>query len=234
MKLYSGPLSLYSRKVEIVLAEKGLRYERIMVPFSQTAGYHPKAPEVVAINPRGQVPMLIDGEVALYDSTVILEYLEDAYPEPPLMPSIPSRRAACRLLDVYADEVMIAPLRALMHRTGPGAPEAEDWTEREAQARMAEAAIDRQLAHLDAALGGKASFCDVLSVADAALFMSVLYGQRLGGPALTNHPRLRTWFTRLLKRPAFATVLAEVRAADAELSRVVPGAYAGLDIALAR
>ena len=53
MKLYSGPLSLFSRKVEIALHEKGLAFERIMVRFTQTEGYHPKHPEVLAANPKG-------------------------------------------------------------------------------------------------------------------------------------------------------------------------------------
>lgn len=75
MKLYSGPISLFARKVEIALAEKGLRVEREMVPFSQATGYAPKHPAVLAANPKGQVPVLVDGDLTLFDSTVILEYL---------------------------------------------------------------------------------------------------------------------------------------------------------------
>ena len=51
MKLYSGPLSLFSGKVEIALSAKGLSFERIMVPFNQTVGYSPKHPEVLAVIP---------------------------------------------------------------------------------------------------------------------------------------------------------------------------------------
>jgi glutathione S-transferase len=123
MKLYSGALSLFSRKVEIALREKGLPFERIQVPFSQTRGYSPKHPDVLAANPKGQVPVLVDGDLTLYDSTVILEYLEDAHPEPALLPQGAAERGRCRLLDVFADEVMLVPLRALMHRTEPGARE---------------------------------------------------------------------------------------------------------------
>lgn len=78
IKLYSGPLSLFSRKVEIALAEKHLPYQRTLVPFSQDRGYFEKPADVSRINPKGQVPVLIDGDVELYDSTVIIEYLEDA------------------------------------------------------------------------------------------------------------------------------------------------------------
>ena len=84
MKLYSGLLSLFSRKVEIALNEKGLSFERIMVPFNQTVGYSPKHPEVLAVNPKGQIPILIDADLKLYDSTLTSNILR--------MP-IPSRRS---------------------------------------------------------------------------------------------------------------------------------------------
>src|SRR6266567_1379206 len=116
MLLYSGPLSLFSRKVEIVLAEKTLAFERVLVPFSQTKGYAPKHPAVLAANPKGQVPVLIDGDVTLYDSTVIAEYLEDKIPNPSLFPRQPEARARCRLLELEADEVLLVPVRALMFR----------------------------------------------------------------------------------------------------------------------
>src|SRR3546814_841635 len=119
MRLYSAALSLFSRKVEIALYEKGLAFEQVMVPFSQARGYSPKHPDVLAANPKGQVPVLVDKGLTLYDSTVILEYLEDAYPAPPLYPSTPEERARCRLFDLFADEIMLVPVRALMHRTGP-------------------------------------------------------------------------------------------------------------------
>ena len=95
MHLYSGPLSLFARKIEIALGEKGLTYSRTMVPFSQTRGYSPKHDVVIAANPKGQVPVLVDGDLTLYDSTVILEYLEDAYPQVPLYPAGARDRARC-------------------------------------------------------------------------------------------------------------------------------------------
>src|SRR5579863_6993736 len=100
MKLYSGPLSLFSRKAEIALNEKGIAFERIMVPFSQAHGYSPKHAAVLAANPKGQVPVLVDGDLSLFDSTVIFEYLEDAYPSPPLYPADAKTRARCRLTEL--------------------------------------------------------------------------------------------------------------------------------------
>ena len=60
MRLYSGPLSLFSRKVEIALYEKRIDFERVEVAFTQTGGYRPKHPDVIAANPKGQVPVLVD------------------------------------------------------------------------------------------------------------------------------------------------------------------------------
>jgi glutathione S-transferase len=221
MKLYSGPLSLFARKIEIALAEKGLGFERVMVPFDQTVGYAPKHPDVVAANPKAQVPVLIDGDLALYDSTIIFEYLEDAYPVPPLYPATPKARARCRQLELYADEIMLPPLRALMHRTSPRPPDPGHWAASEQAAEQAELLIDNQLAHLDRQLAAADFFCDVLTVADIALFMSVLFSQRLGGPALKRHVRLAAWFDRLLARPAFAKVAGEIAEADRQLSAPV-------------
>ncbi len=225
MKLYSGALSLFSRKVEIALHEKGLPFERIPVPFSQTGGYSPKHPDVLAANPKGQVPVLIDGDLALYDSTVILEYLEDACPEPPLYPDTPGQRAQCRLLDVFADEIMLVPLRALMHRTEPKAHNPERWAASEARTGDAEAAIAGHFAELNRRLQGQDYLCGVFSAADIAVFMAVLYARRLGGPPIGGHEALAGWYARLAERPSFAQVVAEIAEADRELSAPVEGAF---------
>lgn len=227
--LYSGPLSLFSRKVEIGLREKDIPFERVPVPFSQDKGYAPKHPEVVAANPKGQVPVLTDGALTLYNSTVILEYLEDAYPHPSLYPRTPIERAHCRQLELYADEVMIVPLRALMHRTEPRPADAEHWRQSEARAKEAETTLAGQLAALDQHLAGHPFFGVLLSAADIALFMVVHYGLRLGGPALTPYPALTEWYRTLRRRPAFAEVVAEIAKADQELSTPVEGAFAGVD-----
>ena len=125
MLLYSGPLSLFSRKVEIALNEKGLPFERVMVPFTQAAGYAPKHPAVLAANPKGQVPVLVDGDLTLFDSTLIFEYLEDAYPFPALYPTGAAARARCRRLELTADEILLPPLVKLMYRTTPPDPDPE-------------------------------------------------------------------------------------------------------------
>lgn len=227
MKLYSGPISLFARKIEIALAEKGLPFERVMAPFTQTEGYAPKLPEIIAANPKGQVPVLIDGDVTLYDSTVILEYLEDAYPEPPLFPNAPPARARCRMLELYADEVMLVPLQALMHRSEPW-DDASRREQLEVKARAAETVLANQFAFLDADLGDGPYFCGAFGAADIAAFMSIHYAQRLGGPSLGPTKRLSDWYNSLRGRPAFKPVIDEIRDADRALSRPVTGAFKGI------
>ncbi|MEZ2409532.1 glutathione S-transferase [Bosea sp. OAE752] len=224
--LYSGPLSLFARKVEIALREKGLTFERVMVPFNQTTGYDPKHPEVLALNPKGQVPVLSDCGLVLYDSTVILEYLDEAYPEPSLMPATPVERARCRLDELYADEIMLQALKPLMHRTGPPSPDRDRRIVQEADALIAEEALARHYEVLEQKLAGRDFFGGRLSTADIALFMSVLFSLRLGGPPLDGYPGLSAWFARLRQRPAFVQVAAEIAEADRRLSFPVKSRFA--------
>jgi len=226
LKLYAGPLSLFSRKVEIALREKGIPYEREFAAFTQERGYAPKHPAVLAHNPKHQVPVLIDGDLALFDSTVIFEYLDELYPEPPLYPVTPQDRARCRLLELDGDEILFAPVRNLLFRTEPPHPDAEKQAARVAAGKEAEGVIAGRFAELDARLKGADFFCGNLSVADIGLFMTVLFTQRLNGPKLDPHPNLAAWYRRLLGRPAFAGIAAEIAAADRELSPALSGAVA--------
>ena len=217
MLLYSGPLSLFSRKIEIALREKGLPFERVLVPFSQEHGYAPKHPAVLAANPKGQVPVLADGDLTLFDSTVIFEYLEDAYPKPPLYPAAAKARANCRMLELFADEILLPDIRRLMHRSEqPADPQRR--AEQEEGARQGEAALLHRWSELERRLGDEAWFCGAFSVADIALFMAVLFVQRLHGPRLGGFPAFAAWYARAKERESIAVVGAEVAEADRTLS----------------
>ena len=73
---------MFGAKAEIAALEKGLDVELIMVPFEMKTLYQPKHPEVLRINPKRQVPVLIDGDLELFDSTQIFEYFETVKPDP--------------------------------------------------------------------------------------------------------------------------------------------------------
>ena len=219
MHLISGPLSLFSYKVEIALIEKGLAYEKTVVPFTQTGGYEPRNATVLRVNPKRQVPVLVDGDVELFDSTVILEYLEDAYPVPALYPADPAGRARCRLLELTADEILLPDLRRQMHRSEPPAADPARRAELEANGRTGDAAMARHFAALEARLGAGPFFCgDTLTVADIALFLMLFWSLRLKGPRLQGVPALAGWYARMTARPSIAAAVTAVAAADRVLS----------------
>jgi glutathione S-transferase len=177
---------------------------------------------VISANPKGQVPVLVDGGLTLYDSTVIIEYLEDKYPSPALFPREPNARARCRLLELEADEVLFVPVRALMFRSEPPGPDTIRRQEQERAAAKAEDVLLERYTALAAKLGSQDYFCGTFSVADIATFMTIHHGLRLGAPPLLDHQNLSAWHSRLAKRPSFAAVITEVAAADRELSYPVP------------
>ncbi len=92
MTLYSGPLDIYSHQVRIVLAEKGVSVDVLNVDAN-----HPSE-DLVDLNPYNSVPTLVDRELVLYNSRVIMEYLDERFPHPPLLPVYPVSRAKCRLM----------------------------------------------------------------------------------------------------------------------------------------
>ncbi len=92
MMLFSNDDNLYCHMVRLVLAEKGISYDSSIVDMENT-------PEnLQELNPYNEVPTLVDRELALYDHRVIVEYLDERFPHPPLMPVDPVSRSRIRLL----------------------------------------------------------------------------------------------------------------------------------------
>jgi len=99
LKLYENPLSGYVQKVKIAMLEKSIEFESLPADLmSGTAGG-----AFVEANPRAEVPALMDGDFKVFDSTVILEYLEDKWPNPPLLPKSPAERARVRMIEDVMD-----------------------------------------------------------------------------------------------------------------------------------
>jgi len=218
MRLYSGPLSLFSRKVEIALHEKGIGFERIEVAFTQVEGYQPKHPDVVAANPKRQVPVLVDGDLTIFDSTVIIEYLEDAYASPPLYPLEPKGKARCRLIELDADEILFADVRRVLYRTEPPSADSACQKARYLEGQRGESGILGHYRRLEEQLGGSGYFCDVFTAADIAMFMTIHYGLRCNGPGLEGFPALAAWYQRVGERPSVDQVVQEIAEADRRLS----------------
>ncbi|MEI9996212.1 MAG: glutathione S-transferase family protein [Rhizomicrobium sp.] len=98
--VYEHPLSPYAQKVKIALDEKGVPYDAKM---PSAIGSGQPDTEFLKANPRGEVPALIDGETRIFDSTIILEYIEDKWPTPALLPRTPAARATARTIEDVMD-----------------------------------------------------------------------------------------------------------------------------------
>jgi glutathione S-transferase len=204
--LYDHPLSPYGQKVKIALREKGVAFETVS-PGGLGAGG--AAGAFAEANPRAEVPTLIDGDVAVFDSTVILEYLEDAYPTPALLPKSAADRARVRMLEEVMDTHFepinwgLSELRWFKRAEGD-------------QAAKIEAAAARQLggffAWLERQLGEREWFNgEAFGWGDLAVVPF------LNGSAGQGHPppqgsRLAAWLARANARPSVAAATAEIAA----------------------
>lgn len=98
IKLYDFKSSPNCQRVKVVLAEKNLPYEIVPVDLTKK---EQKTPDYLKMNPYGKVPVLTDDSTVLYESLIINEYLEEKYPNPPLMPKDPAKKAKGRILVDY-------------------------------------------------------------------------------------------------------------------------------------
>ena len=192
---------MFGAKAEIAAREKGLDFELVMVPFEMKTLYQPKHPEVLRINPKRQVPVLIDdgpgGDLEIFDSTQIFEYLETIKPEPALWPAEPRARARTRLLEHKSDEVYFPSIVRLMGlQATPNDPVA-------VEARAAALGFYDQM---EEAIGRQLWLAGDFSYADIAFYMAQIFGDRMGAPMTDAHPRLQEWRDRMGARPAVRRV----------------------------
>lgn len=171
LTIYSGPLSMFGAKVQIAALEKALDFDLVMVPYDSKQGYNPKHPEVLRINPRRQVPVLTHGDLEIFDSTQIFEYLEDLKPEPALWPRGRDSRARARNLEHQSDEVYFPHIIKLMGLQGDLRGDA---------AVAAIEAANRFYAGMERRLTAADWLAGDFSFADIAFYMAALFGERQG------------------------------------------------------
>src|SRR5690606_3932684 len=197
MKLIGTLTSPYVRKVRIVLAEKKLDYELVLDDV-----WGPGT-QVPAHNPLGKVPCLImDENGALFDSRVIVEYLDTLSPVGRLLPPSGRERTQTKLWEALADGVMDAAVTARLEQTQrPPAQRSQDWIDR--QLGKITAAVD----HMDELLGEQAFCMGVnLCLADIAVGAALTYLD-FRFPDMdwrAGHENLDRLMQKLLARPSFA------------------------------
>jgi glutathione S-transferase/RNA polymerase-associated protein len=192
LTLFDDVFSPYARKVRIVLHEKGIPFERVRALHGDC-----NRTDFVHVNPRAEVPALVDGDFTLYDSTVICEYIEDCYPQPSLYPADARLRAKCRLIEDIADTQLDAAMYAIT---------VIEFGRRESHPAMHEAAgrdMTRLYDELERLLGDADFFCRTFSIADIAVAPHVMAAAFLGfGLDPERHPQLLAWLGRVQERPA--------------------------------
>lgn len=198
MYLWSGTLSVFSAKVRIAAREKGLDLEIRELPWTRAAAWGEKPAELLAANPRGQVPVLMDGELAVFDSTVINEYLEERCPDVPLLPAGAGERATCRMWEALGDDLLSGPLPVLVKELFMK-PESGDRDQ--AALAAAQASVAAHYDRLEAALADRPYLCGDFSLADIGNFLGVAFCSTLGAGPDASRAGLNAWFERIQARP---------------------------------
>lgn len=189
MSLYSDSDDVYSHQVRIVLAEKGVNVEIMATKNGEASN------DLLAINPYGTVPTLIDRDLVLYEARIIMEYLDERFPHPPLLPVYPVARAETR---------------KMMHRIE------QDWyslLQRIHAGDNVDAArqqLQESLLSLEPVFADKPYFLsDEFSLLDCALAPLLWRLPQLGIEVSAQEKGLNAYMQRLFKRESFQTSLTD-------------------------
>jgi len=181
LTLYDASRCPYCARARIALAEKGIEFEAFEIDLNDRPQW------IYEKNPTGRVPVVEEDAWILPESSVIMEFLEERYPEPPLLPPDPADRALARVW-IFRHDDFTKPYYAL-RRGEDGAAER----------------FDEQLAKLDAALERQPWLTGAeYGLADIAYVPWVLRARDMLGVSLDEFPAVRSWLDRLEERPAIA------------------------------
>ena len=199
--LYRAPFSTNVERVAIALALKGLEVESVVISYADRS-------PVVEVSGQGLVPVIVDDAEVVADSTRILRYLDKRYPEPPLFPSDPSRRAEVDIFLEWFNEVWKRAPNTMERELEKAVP--DDVLVAELRGRMR-----ATLRVLESLLDGRDHLFGELSAADLAAYPFLKYGasrdpadDELFHRLLDEHlrldgeyPRLRAWIDRIASLP---------------------------------
>jgi glutathione S-transferase len=206
IELYWGSGSAYCWRVRLALEHKGLEYRSRLLKFDQQEH---QAPQMLAMNPRGQLPVLRDGDYVVFESVAILYYLDRRYPEPPIFGRSAEEggvimRVICEY-QAYAEPSLMQLLSQLLYRRAPALGEGMAEAMSAAIHRVASEArtIERRLAQSDWVVGEKFSAADMVIYPDIRLLLRALAlpgARELAArflPVEVNYPALGRWLERV-------------------------------------
>ena len=189
LTLYDAPRCPYCARVRIVLAEKGIEYEVVEIDLADRPAW------IYEKNSTGRVPVIEEDGWLLPESEVIMQYLDERYPEPALLAADPADRALARLRMFRHDE-LASPYYALRRGDDDAVPR-----------------FERALLQLDSLLEGAPWLGGRdYGLADIAYVPWILRARDMLGVSFDPYPALATWVARLEARPAGATESAIVAA----------------------
>ncbi len=199
IKLYDAVPSSNCDRVKIVLTEKGLSYEIVRLDLKIM---DQRKPEHLKLNPYGKVPVIDDDGRILFESCIINEYLDEQYPNPPLMPKDPYLRGRGRILVDYALNYLHEPYWALRG----------EMLKRESDRNVPLMEEKRQtlrslLTYFEEALGDEPYFSGDLSLTDIDVLPRFLRMESYGTIPTPSLPRLTAWLQRMKERPSVKAIL---------------------------
>lgn len=209
--LHDHPLSPYAQKVRIMLREKGVPFEA-QVPEGLGTG---EVGTYSASNPRLEVPALTVGKQTLFDSTIILDFIEERYPEPPMMPSDPFQRARIREIEDICDTHYEAINWGLGEvRYFRRATHKEEQLRRAGGEEIAaiQAWLESRLSSEGWLSGSAYGRADIAALPYVTMSKTLGFAPRAGS-------RLETWLAEMLERPAVAETNIEAEAAVIAMSQ---------------
>ncbi|KEA53796.1 MULTISPECIES: stringent starvation protein SspA [Mangrovibacter] len=191
MTLFSGPTDIYSHQVRIVLAEKGVSFEIENVETDDLPQ------DLIDLNPNQSVPTLVDRELTLWESRIIMEYLDERFPHPPLMPVYPVARGESRLYMHRIEKDWYSLMNIIMAGTG--------------DVETARKQLREELMAIAPVFGQKPYFLsDEFSLVDCylapLLWRLPLMGIEIAGAGAKE---LKGYMTRVFERDAFLASLTE-------------------------
>lgn len=189
MSLFSDVDDIYSHQVRIVLAEKGVNVE--IIPAKQGE----PSEDLLTYNPYGTIPTLMDRELVLYEARIIMEYLDERFPHPPLLPVYPVARAETRKMLHRIEQDWYTLLNSIL---------------KESNVEEARAHLLESLTSLDPIFSDKPYFLsDEFSLLDCALAPLLWRLPQLGLEIDSSFKGLTQYMQRIFKRDSFQSSLTE-------------------------
>lgn len=199
IKLYDFKSSPNCQRVKVVLAEKNLPYEIVPIDLRKQ---EQKTPEYLKMNPYGKVPVLTDDGTVLYESLVITEYLEEKYPNPPLLPKDPAKKAKARILTDYGMAHFDSPYQKLRMEL---MKEAKDQSQPIIDGTKSD--LRKLLQRFEDEIGDQPYLIGDFSLVDADLIPRFTRLEGFGILPDPTLPRLGKYMERMKARPSIKAIL---------------------------